>query len=155
MKFPNLHIVWTEGKNLSLPDLLSRSITPHHPTTVTPEPDAEFHDLPPNLRFFRKPPTSANGTECFYRVKTDFDESPDQKSWNDKHHDVFLKYKEQNYQVDLTRNQIRPTTDLRVKELMKNSKPLSFPMKDFKSNYPLITKEDITIGRNITGPTFL
>ena len=28
-------------------------------------------------------------------------------------------------------------------------------MKDFKSTYPLITKEDITIGRNITGPTFL
>ena len=27
MKFPNLHIVWTEGKNLSLPDLLSRSLT--------------------------------------------------------------------------------------------------------------------------------
>ena len=27
MKFPNLHIFWTEGKNLSLPDLLSRSLT--------------------------------------------------------------------------------------------------------------------------------
>ena len=26
MKFPNLHITWTEGKNLSLPDLLSRSL---------------------------------------------------------------------------------------------------------------------------------
>ena len=62
---------------------------------------------------------------------------------------------EQNYQVDLTRNQIRPTTDLRVTELRKNSKPLSFPVKDFKSSYPLITKEDITIGRNITGSTFL
>ena len=27
MKFPNLHIVWTVGKNFSLPDLLSRSLT--------------------------------------------------------------------------------------------------------------------------------
>ena len=27
MKFPNLHIVWTEKKNLSQPDLLSRSLT--------------------------------------------------------------------------------------------------------------------------------
>ena len=26
MKFPNLHIIWTEGKNLALPDLLSRTI---------------------------------------------------------------------------------------------------------------------------------
>ena len=26
MKFPNIHIIWTEGKNLALPDLLSRTI---------------------------------------------------------------------------------------------------------------------------------
>ena len=26
MKFPNLHIIWTEGKPLALPDLLSRTI---------------------------------------------------------------------------------------------------------------------------------
>ena len=26
MNFPNLHIIWTEGKNLALPDLLSRTI---------------------------------------------------------------------------------------------------------------------------------
>ena len=64
--------------------------------------------------------------ECFYRVNTDLDGNSDQKSWNDKHHDVFLNYKEQNYQVDLTRNQIRPTTDIRVAELMKNSKPCLF-----------------------------
>ena len=28
MKFPNLHIVWTAGKNLALPDALSRNIPP-------------------------------------------------------------------------------------------------------------------------------
>ena len=28
MKFPNLHIVWTAGKNLALPDTLSRNIPP-------------------------------------------------------------------------------------------------------------------------------
>ena len=27
MKFPNLHLVWTEGKHLLLPDLSSRSFT--------------------------------------------------------------------------------------------------------------------------------
>ena len=30
MKFPNLHIIWTEGKNLALPDLLSRTIDEEH-----------------------------------------------------------------------------------------------------------------------------
>ena len=28
MKFPNLHIVWTAGKNLALPDTLSRNTPP-------------------------------------------------------------------------------------------------------------------------------
>ena len=30
MKIPNLHIIWTEGKNLALPDLLSRTIDEEH-----------------------------------------------------------------------------------------------------------------------------
>ena len=30
MKFINLHIIWTEGKNLALPDLLSRTIDEEH-----------------------------------------------------------------------------------------------------------------------------
>ena len=39
MKLPNLNIVWTQGKNFSLPDLLSRSLTTktqdeHHLRTV-------------------------------------------------------------------------------------------------------------------------
>ena len=72
MKFPNLHIVWTEGKNLSLPDLISRSITPHHPTTTRTEPNKEFHDLPPNLRFFWKSPTAADGTWMFLPCKNRF-----------------------------------------------------------------------------------
>ena len=28
MKFPNLHLVWTAGKNLALPDRLSRNTPP-------------------------------------------------------------------------------------------------------------------------------
>ena len=34
-KFPNLHIIWTEGKNLSLPDLL-KSLTDDYNTRRTP-----------------------------------------------------------------------------------------------------------------------
>ena len=46
MKFPNLHIVWTEGKNLALPDTLSRN-TPlellTRKTTV---------EIPQNIKFY-------------------------------------------------------------------------------------------------------
>ena len=32
IEFPNLHIIWTEGKNFALPDLLSRTIDEEHST---------------------------------------------------------------------------------------------------------------------------
>ena len=35
MKFPNLHIVWTAGKNLALPDNLSRNTPPELLTRKT------------------------------------------------------------------------------------------------------------------------
>ena len=38
---------------------------------------------------------------------------------------------------------------------MKESQPLPFPTRDFQSNYPLITKEDVTIGRIVKRPMFL
>ena len=53
MKFPNLHILWTEGKNLSLPDLLSRSLTTttqdgHTLRTVETPESFKFCDAQPN-----------------------------------------------------------------------------------------------------------
>ena len=55
MKFPNLHIVWTAGKNLALPDTLSRN-TP--PELLTRKTTVEIPQL-----------------ECKYAVKTDIDQS--------------------------------------------------------------------------------
>ena len=48
MKFPNLHIIWTEGKNLALPDLLSRTIDEEH-STKTRDITVE---IPENTFFF-------------------------------------------------------------------------------------------------------
>ena len=51
MKFPNLHIIWTEGKNLAFPDLLSRTIDEEN-FTKTRDITAE---IPENINiFFRK-----------------------------------------------------------------------------------------------------
>ena len=48
MKFPNLHIVWTEAKKFSLPDLLS-----HSPTTTTQDEDRLRTVAIPNyIKFF-------------------------------------------------------------------------------------------------------
>ena len=73
MKFPNLHIVWTEGKNLSLPDLLSRSLTTttqdEHRTVETPDSIKNFITHNQNTQ-----PIQCHNSvskECIYSVSTD------------------------------------------------------------------------------------
>ena len=46
MKFPNLHIVWTAGKNLALPDTLSRNTLPELFTRKTTV------EIPQNIKFY-------------------------------------------------------------------------------------------------------
>ena len=48
MKFPNLHIVWTEGKNLSLPGSLSCSLT----TTTQDEHHLRTVEILDSIKFF-------------------------------------------------------------------------------------------------------
>ena len=48
MKFSNLNIIWTEGKNLALPGLLSRTIDEEH-FTKTRDITVE---IPEDLNFF-------------------------------------------------------------------------------------------------------
>ena len=46
MKLANLHIAWTAGKNLALPDTLSRNTPPELLTRKTTV------ELPQNIKFF-------------------------------------------------------------------------------------------------------
>ena len=46
MKFPNLHIVWTAGKNLALPDTLSRNTPPELLTQKTTV------EIPQHIKFY-------------------------------------------------------------------------------------------------------
>ena len=46
MKFPNLHIVWTIGRNLALPDTLSRNTPPELLTQKTTV------EIPKNIKFY-------------------------------------------------------------------------------------------------------
>ena len=65
MNFRNLHIVWTAGKNLALPDTLSRN-TPlellTRKTTV---------EIPQNTNFFLAKNKTSLQLQCKYAVKTD------------------------------------------------------------------------------------
>ena len=53
MKFPNLHIIWAEEKNLALPDLLSRTINEEQFTRTR----VSTVEIPENIKiFFAKTP---------------------------------------------------------------------------------------------------
>ena len=67
MKFPNLHIVWTAGKNFALPDTFSRN-TPHElisrKTTLA---------IPQNTKLFFAKDEISPRLECKKALKTDLD----------------------------------------------------------------------------------
>ena len=69
MKFPNLHIVWTAGKNLALPDTLSRNTPPELLTRKTTV------EIPKNIKFYLAENETSPRLECKYAVKTDVEQS--------------------------------------------------------------------------------
>ena len=92
MKFPNLHIVWTAGKNLALPDTLSRN-TPlellTQKTTV---------EIPKNIKFYLAKDETSSRLECKYAVTTDIGQS---KINNLQHFPLHLDCQNNHYEVDL------------------------------------------------------
>ena len=71
MKIPNLHIVWMEGKNLSLPDLSSRSLT----TTTQEEHRLRTVEIPESLKFFMTHNLNTQPIQCNYAVSKEYNNS--------------------------------------------------------------------------------
>ena len=69
MKFPNLHTVWTAGKNLALPDTLSRNTPPELLTRKTTV------EIPKNIKFYLAENETSPRLECKYAVKTNVEQS--------------------------------------------------------------------------------
>ena len=64
IKFPNLHIIWTEGKNSALPDLLSRTINEEQFTKTR-----DFTvKIPENIKFYFAKTPFGNNIECQYSI---------------------------------------------------------------------------------------
>ena len=75
MKFPNLHMIWAEGKNLALPDLLSRTIDKEHFTKsryITVE-------IPNNIKFFFAKTPFANNLDCKNSICNDTNDGNSKK----------------------------------------------------------------------------
>ena len=92
MKFPILHIVWTAGKNLALPDTLSRNTPPELLTRKTTV------EIPKNIKFYLAENETSPRLECKYAVKTDVEQS---QINNLQHFPLYLDCQNNHYEVDL------------------------------------------------------
>ena len=92
MKFPNLHIVWTAGKNLALPDTLSQNTPPELLTRKTTV------EIPKNMKFYLAKDETSPRLECKYAVKTDIDQSQINIL---QHFPLYLDCQNNHYEVDL------------------------------------------------------
>ena len=97
MKFPNLHIVRTAGKNLALPDTLSRNTPPELLTRKTTV------EIPQNIKFYLAKDETLPRFECNYAVRTD----PDNAQINNlQHFPLYLDCQNNHYEVDLSGNSL-------------------------------------------------
>ena len=130
MKFPNLHIVWTAGKNLALPNTLSRNTPPELLTRKTTV------EIPKNIKFYLAENETSPRLECKYAVKTDVEQSQ-----INNHYEVDLlgtsTFKPIPYSQWIKNN----TQQKRIKQ---------HPPK--KDHFPLIEKENLTDKINLSGP---
>ena len=76
MNFPNLHIIWTEGKSQALPDPLSRTIDEEH-FTKTRDITVE---KPENIKFFFAKTPFANNLECKYSICNNTNDETSEKT---------------------------------------------------------------------------
>ena len=113
MKFPNLHIIWTEGKNLALLDLLSRTIDEKHFTKTR---DITVQ-IPENIKFFFAKKPFANNLECQYSICNNTNDENSEKT-----HYLVLANIHKNYfeinidKMNTTQPHMRSTTQ-RLKQI--------------------------------------
>ena len=143
MKFPNLHIVWTAGKNLALPDTLSRNTPPELLTRKTTV------EIPKNIKFYLAENETSPRLECKYAVKTDIEQSQINSL---QHFPLYLDCQNNHYEVDLlgtsTFKPIPYSQWIKNNTQQKRTKQ-HLPKKD---HFPLIEKEDLTDKINLSGP---
>ena len=143
MKFPNLHIIWTAGKNLALPDTLSRNTPPELLTQKTTV------ELAQNIKFYLAKIDTSPQFECKYAVKTDIDQS---QINNLQHFPFYLDCQNNHYEVDLLGTS--PFKPIPYSHWIKNNTQQKTIKQQPHKKYPLplIENEKLTDIINLSGP---
>ena len=142
-KFPNLHIAWTAGTNLALPDFLSRNTPPELLTRKTTV------EIPQNIKFYHAKDDTSPRLECKYAVKTDIDQS---QINNLQHFPLYLEGQNNHFEVDLlATSTFKPFPYSHwIKNNTQQKRLKQQPHK--KDSFPLIEKENLTDTINLSGP---
>ena len=142
MKFPNLHIVWTAGKNRALPNTLSRNTPPELLTRKTTV------EIPQNIKFYLAKNKTSLRIERKYKVKTNIDQS---QINNFQHFPLYLDCQNNHYEVDLLgTSTFKPIPYSHwIKNNTQEKTIKQEPHK--KGPFPLIEKENLTEVINLSG----
>ena len=96
MIFANLHIIWTEGKNLALPDLLSRTIDEEH---FNKSRDITVQ-IAENVKFFFAKTPFANNLECKYSICNNTNDENLEKT----HYPVLANINNNYFEINIDKN---------------------------------------------------
>ena len=144
MKFPNLHIIWTEGKNLALPDLLSRTIDEEH-FTKTRDITVE---IPENIKFFFAKTPFANNIECKYSICNNTDEDNKEKT----HYPVLANIHNNYFEINIDKNEYHPISYEKYNTETKTNLIPKYKPKTKNWQSPIVEKDYLIIEKNQKGP---
>ena len=85
MKFPNLHIVWTERNNPLLPDMLSRSLK------TTTQDELKTVEIPDSIKFFMKHNPDTQPMQCHYAVSKEYINTVSTNANVETHFPIYLQ----------------------------------------------------------------
>ena len=144
MKFPNLHIICTEGKNLTLSDLLSRTIDEEH-FTKTRDITVEMQE---NINFFFAKTPFANNLECKYSICNNTDEDNKEKT----HYPVLSNIHNNYFEINIDKNEYHPISNEKYNKETKTNLISKYKPKTKNWHSPIVEKDDLIIERNQKGP---
>ena len=144
MKFPNLHIIWTEGKNLALPDLLSRTIDEEH-FTKTRDITVE---TPENIKFFFAKTPFTNNLECKYSICNNTNDENTEKT----HYPVLANIQNKYFEINIDKNEYHPISYEKYNTETKTNLIPKYKPKTKNWQSPIVEKDDIIIEKNQKGP---
>ena len=108
MKFPNLQIVSTERKNLSLTDLLSRSLK----TTTQDEHHLRTFEIPDSIKFFVTHNQNTQPIQCHYAASKEYINSISTDTHVESpHFPIYLQVKD-NYSKVQIENDLYPQSHI-------------------------------------------